>query len=180
MENYIFSPVLDDSDKPAAGKTAMTTSSAQPFDIDLVIPHLLQAVRPFPKVAMFELADLDYCPPFEQLIACMISIRTYDEVSLLVAQRLFAQARRPAEMLRLTPDAIQQLACLSQHWLLSRRKVKRYCKRWVEAFPLDTLGDIFDYIFYNPDRIVILESQVITVATQAFDRLPLLAKFRLC
>jgi endonuclease III len=79
------------------------------FEIDWVIQQLRAAVRPFPKAAMFELAAQGYDSPFEQLVACMISIRTYDEVSLPVSQRLFAQARTPAEMLRLTPDQITAL-----------------------------------------------------------------------
>lgn len=77
-------------------------------DIDLVIQHLREAVRPFPRAAMFELAEQGYKSPFEQLIACIISIRTYDEVSLPVSRQLFEQARTPAEMVRLTPEEIDQ------------------------------------------------------------------------
>jgi len=47
------------------------------------------------------------------------------------------------------------------------------------TFPSNAPVDIFDYIFYTPERIEILESQVITAAAQASDHLPLLAKFRL-
>lgn len=84
----------------------MTT---QPFDIDTVMVRLRQAVRPFPKAAMFELADQGYRSPFQQLIACILSIRTYDEVSLPVARRLFEQAKTPEEMVQLTPEAIDHL-----------------------------------------------------------------------
>ncbi len=108
--------------------------TSQPFDIDQAILLLRQAVLPFPKAAMFELADLGYGSPFEQLVACIISIRTYDEVSLLVAQRLFAQARRPAELLNLTPDRIRQLIqdCTyadtkaDQIWQIAERIVRDY------------------------------------------------------
>lgn len=82
---------------------------AKPFEIDRAIEHIREAVRPFPKAAMFALAEEGYDSPFEQLISCMISIRTYDEVSLPVARRLFARARTPAEMSRLTPAEIDQL-----------------------------------------------------------------------
>lgn len=67
------------------------------------------AVAPFPKAAMFELADLGYATPFEQLIACIISIRTRDEESLPIAQRLFEWARTAAEMALLSPDEIDRL-----------------------------------------------------------------------
>lgn len=79
------------------------------FDIDRCIILLREAVEPYPKAAMFALADLGFDSAFEQLIACIISIRTYDEVSLPVAQRLFAHARTPAEMLQLTLTEIDQL-----------------------------------------------------------------------
>jgi endonuclease-3 len=45
----------------------------QPFDLDLVMPLLREAVRPFPKAAMFALAELGYTSPFEQLIAALVS-----------------------------------------------------------------------------------------------------------
>jgi endonuclease-3 len=80
-----------------------------PFEIDGAMLHLREAVRPFPKAAMFELAEQGYDSPFEQLIACMISIRTYDEVSLPVSRKLFEQARTPAEMVQLTPAEIDHL-----------------------------------------------------------------------
>ncbi|NJN88688.1 MAG: endonuclease III [Leptolyngbyaceae cyanobacterium SL_7_1] len=83
--------------------------SAESFDITVVLDRIRAAVRPFPKAAMFALADLGYTSPFEQLISCMISIRTYDEVSLPISQRLFDQARTPAAMVQLTPNDIAHL-----------------------------------------------------------------------
>jgi len=77
-------------------------SEKRSFDIDEAMDRIREAVRPFPKAAMFELAERGYASPFEQLIACLISVRTYDEVSLPAAQRLFELAR--------TPDAIAQLS----------------------------------------------------------------------
>lgn len=81
----------------------------QPFDIDKVINCLREAVRPFPKAAMFALADEGYLSPFEQLIACIISIRTYDEISLPVSRRLFARARTPVEISCLSVAQIEEL-----------------------------------------------------------------------
>jgi endonuclease III len=81
----------------------------QPFDIDEVLRRVAEAVKPFAKAAMFELADEGFTSPFEQLIACMISIRTLDEVTLPTARRLFAAVRTPAEVSRLTVKEIDQL-----------------------------------------------------------------------
>ena len=79
------------------------------FDIDLAFKLISEAVRPFPKAAMFELAEEGFDSPFEQLVACMISIRTYDEVSLPAARKLFARARTPKQMNKLTPAEIDDL-----------------------------------------------------------------------
>lgn len=79
------------------------------MDIDEMVARIRLAVRPYPKAAMFELAEQGFATPFEQLIACILSIRTFDEVSLPAAQKLFARARTPAEMLLLTAQEIDAL-----------------------------------------------------------------------
>ena len=71
--------------------------------------RLREAVRPLPKAAMFQLADEGFSSLFEQVIACIISIRTYEEVTLPTARRLFGVARTPAEMARLSPGEIDEL-----------------------------------------------------------------------
>jgi endonuclease-3 len=81
----------------------------RPFDVDEVMARLQEAVRALPKAAMFQLAEEGFDSPFEQLVACTISIRTLEEVTLPTARRLFAVARTPAEMARLTPDEIDEL-----------------------------------------------------------------------
>lgn len=80
-----------------------------PLDIDRALSLVRTAVRPYPKAAMFELAEQGYSTPFEQLIACIISIRTLDEVSLPTARRLFERARSPAALADLPPDEIDRL-----------------------------------------------------------------------
>ncbi|HEV8711835.1 MAG TPA: endonuclease III [Candidatus Binatia bacterium] len=85
-----------------------TASGKRPFVIDVAIPRIRDAVRPFPKAALFELADEGFRSPFEQLVACIISIRTLDEVTLPTARRLFALARTPLEVSRLTVAAIDE------------------------------------------------------------------------
>ena len=58
---------------------------------------------------MFALAEEGYRSLFEQLVACVLSIRTYDEVSLVAARRLFAAARTPERIATLRPAAIDRL-----------------------------------------------------------------------
>ncbi len=86
-----------------------TTHDKRPFDVDTVLRRIEEAVRPFPKAMLFELAEDGHCSTFEQVVACMISIRTRDEVSLVLARRLFARGRTPSEIERLTPEEIDRL-----------------------------------------------------------------------
>jgi endonuclease III len=80
-----------------------------PFNINVVMDRIREAVKPFPKAAMFELAERGYRSPFEQLVACVISIRAYDEVSLPASIRLFERARSPAEIAALPEVEIDRL-----------------------------------------------------------------------
>lgn len=99
-----------------------------------MLSRIRAAVQPFPKAAMFELAEQGYRSPFHQLIACIISIRTYDEVSLPVSKRLLNRAPTPEAMTQLTPDEIDRLiqestfhdAKAKQIWEISDRIIKEH------------------------------------------------------
>jgi endonuclease-3 len=78
----------------------------RPLDIDRIMQRIRHAVSPFPPAALFALAEEGFNSPFEVLIACLISTRTRDEVTLTCARRLFARARTPAAMDRLNSEAI--------------------------------------------------------------------------
>jgi endonuclease III len=81
----------------------------RPFDIDDMIRRLRAEVRRFADAAMFELRDAGYGTLFQQLVACIISIRTRDEVSLPTSRRLFERAPTPDAIARLTPAEIDRL-----------------------------------------------------------------------
>jgi endonuclease-3 len=81
----------------------------KPFDIRRAARVIDKAIRPYKKAAMFELAEDGFNSTFEQLVACMISIRTFDEVTIPVARRLFERARTPEEMIRLPAADIDDL-----------------------------------------------------------------------
>ncbi|MDB4947788.1 MAG: nth1a [Gemmatimonadetes bacterium] len=80
-----------------------------PFDVDEVFRRLREAVKPFARAALFELADDGYGSAFEQLVACILSIRTLDEVTIPTALRLFARARTPAQVAALTVAQVDAL-----------------------------------------------------------------------
>ncbi len=67
------------------------------------------AVECFPKAALFELRQRGYTSLFEQLLACVVSIRTLDETTLLVSQQLFAIARTPADLKALPRETLISL-----------------------------------------------------------------------
>lgn len=81
----------------------------EPFDISVALDRVATAVEPFPKAAMFALAELGYRSTFQQLVACIISIRTRDEESLPLSQRLFTAASDAAAIAALTPPQIDAL-----------------------------------------------------------------------
>ena len=78
----------------------------RPFDVDEAFRRLREAVAPFPKAEMFALRDAGYTGVFEQLVACVLSIRTLDEVSGPAALRLFALARTAEAVAALPTEAI--------------------------------------------------------------------------
>lgn len=81
----------------------------RPFDIDEVSARIREAIQPFKKAALFELVEEGFGSPFEQLIACILSIRTRDETTIVVARRLFAAGRTPEALSKLTPAAIDAI-----------------------------------------------------------------------
>src|SRR5687768_13834812 len=81
----------------------------RPFNLSTVLKRIEAAIAPYPKAAMFELYERGYTTLFEQLISCIISIRTLDETTIPVSLRLFAVARTPQELLQLSPKELEDL-----------------------------------------------------------------------
>lgn len=67
------------------------------------------AERGVADAAMFALASEGYTSLFEQLVACLISIRTRDETMLVCARRLFARGRTPRAIAALPVRTIDSL-----------------------------------------------------------------------
>jgi endonuclease III len=110
----------------------------RPFDIDRAVEQVRQAVRPFPKAAMFALAEEGFATPFEMLVACIISIRTFDEVTVVCARRLFGLARTPDQMSRLSADQIDRAIGASTFHEPKARQIREIARRIV----LEYQGDL--------------------------------------
>jgi len=80
-----------------------------PFQIATALKRIESAVAPFRPAMLFELAELGFRSPFQQLIACLISIRTLDEVSRESSLRLLRVASDPAGLARLEEAEIRDL-----------------------------------------------------------------------
>lgn len=81
----------------------------RPFNIDVAVERMRAAVQPFPPAALFELRDDGFGSAFEQLVACIVSIRTRDEDTIPISRRIFARARTPAEFAELTEAEVYAL-----------------------------------------------------------------------
>ncbi len=101
----------------------------RPFDIDQAMRRIDAAVRPFPKAALFELADQGFWSPFEILIACVISIRTRDETTLACARRLFKLARTPYLMSRLSAGQIDEAIGASTFHEPKAKQIREIARR---------------------------------------------------
>lgn len=78
------------------------------FPIDDVLAAVQSAVRGYPLPSMFELARLGHVSLFEQVVACIVSVRTLEEVSLPASLRLFSLAGTPQAIAALPPDRIDE------------------------------------------------------------------------
>ncbi|TZF83035.1 endonuclease III [Pedobacter sp. BS3] len=80
-----------------------------PFDLATVLNRIAQTMAVYPRAAMFELYERGYTSLFEQLIACIISIRTLDETTIPVAEQLFSLARTPDTIAKLAPAHLERI-----------------------------------------------------------------------
>jgi endonuclease-3 len=106
----------------------------KPFDINRATKLIDQAIKPYKKAAMFELAEDGFNSAFEQLVACMISIRTYDEMTIPLARRLFEKARTPKEMSRLSAEEIDALIGQSTFHERKAAQILDLARRVVEEY----------------------------------------------
>src|SRR5690242_17059502 len=71
--------------------------------------RLREVSRDLPRAMLFQLYADGYTSAFEILVACLISVRTRDETSLVMARQLFSRARTPADMAEMDINEIDAL-----------------------------------------------------------------------
>jgi endonuclease-3 len=80
-----------------------------PFDAHEAVRRLRVAVRGLADAAMFELRDRGWGSVYHQLVACILSIRTRDEVMLPTALALFEAAPTAASLAALEVAEVDRL-----------------------------------------------------------------------
>ena len=105
-----------------------------PFNIHAMLRRIRQEVKQFADAAMFDLAEQGYASPFHQLTACIISVRTRDEVSLPTAIRLFQAAPTPQAMSRLSTAKIAKLIRPSSFYETKASNIRDLAKRVSEQY----------------------------------------------
>jgi len=106
----------------------------EPFDFERAFEALREATKPFAKAALFALRDDGFVTPFEQLVACILSIRTFDETMLPAAKKLFEVARTPQEILSLTISQIDALILTCTFHDQKAAQIREIARRVTEEF----------------------------------------------
>ena len=113
---------------------AAATAPKRPFRFGVALPRIRRALASEERAdaAMFELRERGYNSVFQQLVACIISIRTRDEVSLPTAIRLFERAATPAQVAALSEREIDRLIATSTFHEAKARQIREIARRTAE------------------------------------------------
>ena len=109
-----------------------TVPKKRPHDIDVMLRRIRKAVKPYPKAALFELRDDGFGSVFQQLVACIVSIRTRDEQTIGVARRLFERASTPAAVAGMGLEELDELIRECGFHAAKARQIKEIARRTVE------------------------------------------------
>ena len=99
-----------------------------------VIARLKSKAPEWNPTALAEVADRTERDAFRILIACLLSLRTKDEMTGPAAERLFALARTPEAMLRLAPRQIERAIFPVGFYRTKARVIRGVCRDLLERF----------------------------------------------
>jgi endonuclease-3 len=114
------------------------------FDIDAVMAILREAMPRFEQPLIEAMGEASQTP-FHILIATILSLRTKDTLTAVVAPRLFAAADTPARMLALSEERIAELIYPVGFYRTKAKSIRAVCalllERYGGAVP-NTLDDL--------------------------------------
>ncbi len=102
-----------------------------PGDIDKIV-QILKAWYHDDTLALTEVSNAR--DPFKVLISCILSLRTKDEVTAKATKRLFARAKTPAEMLKLTKDEIEYAIYPVGFYHRKAEQILEICRVLIEKY----------------------------------------------
>lgn len=98
----------------------------EPFDIDAAMTILYETMPRFPQ-PLIEGMGAASQTPFHILIATILSLRTRDTLTAIVAPRLFAVADTPAALLALSEERIAELIYPVGFYRTKARSIREIC-----------------------------------------------------
>ncbi len=109
------------------------TLSRPPFPIAEVVRRLRRASVAWHRTALSAISA-DSGDPFRVLVACLLSLRTQDTTTGPAAERLFALAATPRDMLRLTPREIERAIYPVGFYRTKARVILALCRDLLDRF----------------------------------------------
>lgn len=104
------------------------------FPLQKALLLVEESIEGFNKAALFELAESGYDSTFQQVVACMISVRTFDEVTIPLARRLLDRAPSPKAMQKLSEDEIYSMIAASTFARTKARNILDIAKTAVKEY----------------------------------------------
>ncbi|HMO56361.1 MAG TPA: endonuclease III [Roseiflexaceae bacterium] len=108
------------------------TATTEHFPIDQVMAILHEAMQQFPQPVIDEMGTSQ--TPFRILIATILSLRTKDTLTAVVAPRLFAVADTPAAMLQLDEARIAELIYPVGFYRNKARAIRGICRALLDRY----------------------------------------------
>jgi endonuclease-3 len=102
--------------------------------VGAVMRALARAIDGLELPAVEKISESQEEDPFQVLIATLLSARTQDATTLAASTRLFAVARTPGSMAKLTVGQIERLIYPVSFYRHKARHVKETCRILVERF----------------------------------------------
>lgn len=117
-------------------------TAANDIPIDKVLDTLRQT---YPEHPMGEMTGHD---PYKVLVACLLNLRTRDEVMIPASKRLFAVADTPEKMVTLTPEEVQKLVKPVGFYQSKAHKIIDISRRILNEYNgrvPDTMDELLDF-----------------------------------
>jgi len=103
-------------------------------DVVPVLRLLARAIRGWEEPAVEKISENTKEDPFRVLIATMLSAQTKDAVTAAASARLFAVARTPRTMAKLTPSRIEKLIYPVSFYRVKAVHVRDTCRQILSRF----------------------------------------------